>query len=301
MYWILLALYSAFGLGIYDVFKKRALSGNAVIPVLSLSIFISFGLFLPNLIVSAFHPNAQELLGNFYIPSVSLDVHWAIFIKSVIVLSSWICAYFGMKHVPITIFSPIRATQPLWTVICATFIFSETLTPVQVVAVSITLISFFLFSQVGKSEGISWKANHWIWLIILATICGSASGLYDKHLMNHYPKMAVQVYSTMYQSILMLVVMFTIWYPLRKKTTPFTWRWSIIGISVCLMIADYLYYKALSDKEAMISIVSTIRRSGAVVPFMYGAFMLKEKNIKIKSVLLFGVLLGVAMLYFFRS
>lgn len=299
--WILRALLSAFWLGIYDVFKKKSLSDNAVIPVLSLSILLSFGLLAPYLIVSLFHPDAQKLLGDFYVPNVSAEVHLAIFVKSVIVLGSWICAYFGMKHVPITIFSPIRATQPLWTVICATFIFSESLSIAQVVGVSITLVSFFLFSQIGKSEGISWKANHWIWLIILATICGSASGLYDRHLMNHYPRMAVQVYSTMYQSVLMLLVMFSIWFPLREKTTPFTWRWSILGISICLMIADYLYYEALSNKDAMISIVSTIRRSGAVVPFLYGAFMLHEKNIKKKSVLLFGVLLGVAILYYFRS
>ena len=50
--WILLAMMSAFLLGIYDVFKKKSLSDNAVIPVLSISIFFSFILFLPLLIAS---------------------------------------------------------------------------------------------------------------------------------------------------------------------------------------------------------------------------------------------------------
>ena len=67
-----------------------------------------------------------------------------------------------------------------------------------------------------------------------------------------------------------------------------------------LMMADYVYYWALSYDDAYISIVSTIRRSGAIVPFLYGAFALKEKNIKIKSVLLCGVILGVSLLYIFR-
>ena len=298
--WILLAMMSALLLGIYDVFKKKSLSDNAVIPVLSISIFFSFILFLPLLIASGLD-GAKDNLGDFYIPDVDGATHFAIFLKSVIVLCSWICAYFGMKHIPITIFSPIRATQPIWTVLVAVVIFSEHLSPIQAVAIAITLISFFAFSQVGKKEGVSWKSNKWIWLVIAATVFGSASGLYDKHLMHSgYPRMAVQVYSTMYQSILMLIVMFALWYPHRLKSTPFQWRWTILGISVFLMMADYVYYWALSYDDAYISIVSTIRRSGAIVPFVYGAVALKEKNIKIKSVLLCGVILGVSLLYIFR-
>ncbi len=298
--WILLAMMSALLLGIYDVFKKKSLSDNAVIPVLSISIFFSFILFLPLLIASGFD-GASERLGELYIPSVDGATHLAIFLKAVIVLCSWICAYFGMKHIPITIFSPIRATQPIWTVLVAVVLFSEHLKPIQAVAIAITLISFFAFSQVGKKEGVSWKSNKWIWFIIAATVFGSASGLYDKHLMHsHYPRMAVQVYSTMYQSILMLVVMLALWYPHRRNSTPFQWRWTILGISVFLMMADYVYYWALSDDNAYISIVSTIRRSGAIVPFVYGAVALKEKNIKTKSILLCGVILGVSLLYIFR-
>ena len=67
--WILLAMMSALLLGIYDVFKKKSLSDNAVIPVLSISIFFSFLLFLPLLIASVFD-GAKDNLGDFYIPFV---------------------------------------------------------------------------------------------------------------------------------------------------------------------------------------------------------------------------------------
>lgn len=291
---------SALMLGIYDVFKKKSLSDNAVIPVLAISIFFSFLLLLPLLIGSQFS-GAEESLGLFYVPQIDPAKHLQIFIKSAIVLCAWICAYFGMKHIPITIFSPIRATQPIWVVLVAVILFDERLSAIQGIAIALTLICFFAFSQVGKKEGVSWKSNKWIWLVIAATIFGSASGLYDKYLMKiGCPRMAVQVYATMYQSILMLVVMFVMWYPHRHKSTPFQWRWTILGISVFLMLADFVYYLALSDENAYISIVSTIRRSGAIVPFVYGAIVLKEKNIKTKSILLCGVILGVSLLYIFR-
>lgn len=295
--WVLLALCSALLLGVYDVFKKRSLRDNAVIPVLALSIFISAVIFLFFLVPSRV---ASEWMSgsDFYVPEMDAHTHLCIFLKSALVLGSWISAYFGMKNVPITIFSPIRATQPVWTVVGAFFIFSERLTPLQLTGVVVTITSFYLFSLVGLKEGISWKKNKWIWLIILATLLGAASGLYDKHLMRSFDRVGVQVFSTMYQALLMLVVLFALWYPHRKHTTPFEWRWSIVGISVFLILADYVYFWALSSDGSMISIVSTIRRSGAVVPFMYGALFLGEKNLRIKGLLLCGILCGVALLTF---
>jgi len=294
--WIVLALISAVFLGVYDIFKKVSLKGNAVIPVLASSIFISAVCFVPVIAFSYIDPQKAQSF-YIYVPEVDWETHLFILLKAVIVLGSWISAYFGMKHIPITLFSPIRATQPMWTVVGAFFIFAERLSPIQFVGVIVTIFSFYLFSLVGLKEGISWKNNRWIWLIILATLLGAASGLYDKHLMQQYDRMAVQVYSTMYQAVIMLIITLFLWFPTRAKTTPFQWRWAIAGISVFLILADFVYFWALSTDGALISVVSTIRRSGTVVPFLYGVVFLHEKNLKTKAVLLGGVLLGVLLLY----
>jgi drug/metabolite transporter (DMT)-like permease len=297
--WIVLALISAFFLGVYDIFKKVSLKNNAVIPVLTFSILISALFFIPVIAFSYVDPEKARSF-YIYVPEVNWDVHLFILLKALIVLGSWISAYFGMKHIPITIFSPIRATQPMWTVIGAFLIFSEQLTPVQLAGVVITIVSFYLFSLVGLKEGISWKKNKWVWLIILATLLGAVSGLYDKHLMQQYDRVAVQVYSTMYQAVIMTIITLFLWFPGRKETTPFQWRWAIVGISLFLILADFVYFWALSSDEALISVVSTIRRSGAIVPFLYGAIFLHEKNRKTKALLLSGVLLGVILLYIGR-
>lgn len=297
--WILLAICSALLLGIYDVFKKISLKENAVIPVLSASIFISFLFFLPVLGLSAWRPETAKEL-HIFVPEIPWETHLLILFKSLIVLGSWISAYFGMKHIPITIYAPIRATQPIWTVVGALIIFSEELSSLQGIGVVVTITSFYLFSVIGHKEGISWKSNKWIWLILLATLLGTVSGLYDKHLMKHFDRMAVQVFSTTYQAIAMLLVSLLLWYPNRKNSTPFQWRWAILDISIFLIIADYVYFWALSEDGAMISVISTIRRSGAIVPFCYGALMLHEKNLKVKSLLLLGVLTGIFLLYLGR-
>lgn len=293
--WVLLALCSAFFLGIYDVFKKRSLNDNAVLPVLFLSVACSSLIFLPVLVLSWLKPDVASAWG-IYVPSVDARTHLFIFLKAILVLSSWACGFFALKHLPVTIFAPIRATQPVWTIVGALVIFGESLTFMQGLGISITLISFFFFSTAGHGEGIYWKNNVWVWLIIAATLLGACSGLYDKHLLRNFDRMAVQVYSTLYQAAFMFLVVAFLWWPTHKKTTPFKWRWTIVGISAFLVIADYVYYKALSQPDSLISVVSTIRRSGAVISFLYGAFFLHEKNLRKKGIYLIGVLVGVSLL-----
>jgi len=295
--WLFLAFVSALLLGMYEVFKKVSLERNAVIPVLLVSILFSSLFLSPFLIISDFFP--QVLKGGiFYVPQVDFHTHLLFILKAVIVLTSWIFAYFALKHLPISLASPIKATQPVWTVVGAVLMFGEKLNGFQVAGVGLTLVSFFMFSVVGKKEGISFKTNKWFWYIILATLSGALSGLYDKYLMNKFDAMSVQVYYTFYQAIIMGIITLFLWVPTRKKTTPFQFKWAIAFISVFLVIADFVYFYALSLPGSMISVVSTIRRSGVIVPFFYGAIIMHDKNIRLKVIDLMGVIIGMLLLYF---
>ena len=295
--WLLLAFLSATLLGFYDVFKKQSLKDNAVLPVLFLNTLFSSLIFLPFILISAYEPN---LLGGtiFNVPLAGWEQHKYIIIKSFIVLSSWIFGYFGMKHLPITIAATIKASQPVLTLLGALLVFGERLNLYQWIGVTIAIISFFMLSSAGKKEGISFVHNRWIWFIVLATITGSMSGLYDKYLMsNGFDRMTVQVWYTYYQMVIMFFILLFLWYPHRKKTTPFRWRNSIFLISLFLVVADFVYFYALSFPDSMISIVSMARRSGVVVSFVFGVFFFREKNIKDKAIDLILVLIGMYFLY----
>ena len=294
--WLFLGLASAVLLGTYDICKKVSLQGNAVIPVLWASIVASSLLLLPFLIVSR---TAPSLLADtiFFVPEIDLHTHLLIFLKSCIVLVSWIFAYFALKNLPITIVTPIRSTQPIWTVLGGVLIFGEQLSTLQMTGVAITLFSFFMFSVVGKKEGISFTSNKWIGCIVLATLAGTCSALYDKYLMMQNNHMAVLTYYTLYQVGVMGVVLLVLWYPQRKKSTPFQFRWSIVLISIFLISADFIYFYALSMPDSLISVLSPIRRSGVIVPFLYGAVVMRDKNIKQKIWCLVGVLLGIVCLF----
>lgn len=294
--WLALAFLSALLLGMYDVSKKLSVQNNAVIPVLLVSVSISSCILLPFLLISRFEPSWIQHTA-LYVPQVDITTHLYLLLKSFIVLSSWVFAYFAMKHLPITIASPIKATQPVWVVLGGMLIFGERLSMFQTIGVSITLLSFFMFSFAGKREDLGVKGNKWIAFIILATLTGAMSGLYDKYLLHRFNPMAVQVYSTFYQVIIMGLITALLWYPGRKKTTPFQFRWSIAFISIFLVAADFAYFYALSQPESLISVVSTIRRAGVIVPFLYGAFIMHDKNLKLKIIDMVGVILGMVFLF----
>lgn len=300
--WLILAFLSAAFLGIYDSLKKKALRDNAVIPILFLNTLFSSLIFLPFIILSEY----TELLDGsiFHVGSGGWEVHKYIVLKALIVLSSWVLGYFGMKHLPLTIVGPINATRPVMVLIGALLFFGERLNVWQWIGVSLAIISFLLLSRSGKKEGIDFKHDNWIYMIIGAAMLGAVSGLFDKFLMAPeseggvgLDRMMVQSWYNIYQCFMMLIMLLLLWWPKHKETTPFHWDWAIIGVSVFLSTADFMYFYALSIPAAMISIVSMIRRGSVIVSFLCGAMLFHEKNLKAKAVDLALVLLGMIFLY----
>ncbi|GHV53372.1 permease [Bacteroidia bacterium] len=293
--WVALAFLSAFLLGIYDFNKKLSLTGNAVIPVLFFNTLISSLILLPFIVLSY---QTHCLDGTmFYVPRVSFKEHAAVFIKSVIVLSSWLAGYFAVKNLPLTITGPIKATQPVLALTGALLLFGERLNLCQWTGVMLSVLSFYLLSVSGKKEGIRFGSNKWIYFMALSAMLGALSGLYDKHLMRTLDVMTVQVWFNACQCVIMSFILLLLWYPQRKNTTRFKWRWSILYVSVFLVAADWIYFYALSFPDSMISIVSMIRRSNVLVTFAAGAFFLHEKNLKSKALDLLLVLIGMIFLY----
>uniref|UniRef100_UPI003216FF3A DMT family transporter n=1 Tax=uncultured Draconibacterium sp. TaxID=1573823 RepID=UPI003216FF3A len=293
--WALLGLASALFLGIYDIFKKQSLNNNAVMPVLFFSTVASAAFFTPLIILSFQSPGLLANSGLF-VPQITPSEHLQILIKSAIVVSSWVLAFFALKHLPITIVAPIRATGPLWTLIGALLIFHERLNLYQWLGIIITLAFFYLFSTAGKLEGIEFKRNKWIYFIIAGTLLGACSGLYDKFILQRIDRVAVQAWFSVYQVVILLPFVLLNEKIRKRRNITFEWRWTIPFIGLFLIIADYLYFYALSDKEALISVISALRRGSVLIAFVIGGLLFREQNLKKKGAYLIGILIGILLI-----
>jgi bacterial/archaeal transporter family protein len=291
--WAVLGVLSSVFLGVYDIFKKISLRDNAVIPVLFFATLTGALIFTPFVLGSLLLPEwASHQV--WYIADVDAHAHLLFFAKSVIVASSWLFAYFALKHLPLTIATPIRASGPVWAMVGAILIFGERLTPLQWLGIAVAFVFYYIFSTAGKKEGINFGKNKWVLFMVLATIIGSGSALYDKYLTAHYDRLALQAYFSIYMVAVLLPILLLLWYPNRKKNTPFRWHFAIPLIGITLVAADFVYFYALSIPGSLISVISVLRRGSVLTSFLLGSIVFRsEKNKKLKGLILIGIALGI--------
>ena len=297
--WMYLGLLAALFLGLHNLCKKHAVQGNEVFPVLLGTVSSGFLFVAIFYILSIFYPDyALENGYNFQV--VYWQTHVFIFIKSCLMSGSWILAYLALKHLPITIVTPIRSAGPFFTFIGAIVIYKESPNFIQWIGFFLIIFSVILYSRIGKKEGINFKHNKWIFAIIGATFLGASSGLYDKFLIQNLSlnPQTLQFWFCLYTILILLVILTITWFPYAEKRNAFKFRWSIVAVGVLLVLADYFYFKALQDPDALIMLLSAIKRSQLIIAVVVGGLVFKEKNKRQKLVPLAGIMIGVFLILY---
>ena len=297
--WMYLGLLAALFLGLHSLCKKHAVQGNEVFPVLLGTVFSGFLFVAVFYIISMLYPDYAAANG-YDFQRISAKDHGFIFFKSMLMAGSWILAYQALKHLPITIVTPIRSAGPFFTFIGAIVIYKESPNFWQWIGFFLIIFSVILYSRIGKKEGIDFKTNKWIFAIIGATFLGASSGLYDKFLIqtiNLNPQ-TLQFWFCLYTILILLVILSVTWFPYAEKRSAFTFRWTIIAVGVLLQTADYFYFKALQDPEASIMLLSAIKRSQLIIAVVVGGVIFKEQNKRMKLVPLAGILIGVFLILY---
>ena len=293
--WVGVAFLSALMLGLYDVAKKRSLSGNAVVAVLWFNTLISSLLFLPAVIDAEFSLGVFDGTMLCYEPT-TLFSHLLVAAKAVITLSSWICGYYAMKHLPLSIVGPVNATRPVVVLMGAVLIFGERLNLWQWSGVILALVSLYLLSRSSKRENVSFSSKYAVAMFV-AMLLGAASGLFDKYIISEHSldPLFVQCWFSIYQLAIMSVIALVIWLP-HRATDRFHWSWAIPLISIFVSLADFCYYHAIDMDGSMIAVISMIRRFSVVVSFLCAALIFGEKNLKSKAFDMVLILIGMILL-----
>ncbi len=294
MHWIAGSLLSALFLGFYELCTKHAVRNNAVLPVLFLSTLSGATVWTGLLAAQAVRPGL--LPAALVTDPLTLTQHLQLALKSAIVAASWLFTYFALKHLPLSIGSPIRAMSPLFTLLGAILVLGERPSALQTIGVLTTLASFVGLSFAGAREGIHFHRDKWVGFLIAGTVLGATSSLYDKYLLGraHFSVPTVQAWFSIY--LVALFLPFAIgWRRRWWERNEFGWRWSIPFIAFFLLAADYIYFSALRDPASLVSVVMSLRRGSTVVGFAGGILLFHERHATRKLPALIGILAGILL------
>lgn len=276
--WIWLSIASALFLGFYDIAKKQSLKRNGVLEVLLVATGISTVFLLPSL------------------TSGDFSAHLCILLKAVLVTTSWVTGLLALKTVPITTVSTFKATRPVFVLLLSILIYGERLNAYQWGGSVLTIVSIFMLSRSSKREGVDFLHSRGVLYMVLSVFAGVGSALWDKHILGFLQPLFVQGWTNMYVTALLAVCIVVKSLTGERKPVRFVWDWNILAVALLITAADALYFYALHDADAMLSVVSMVRRSSVIVTFVCGALMFREKQIRSKAAALIVLLLGMLLM-----
>lgn len=276
--WVWLTIGSAILLGFYDVAKKQSLKKNGVLYVLFAATALSTVFLSPFL-----HPG-------------SVNDHILLLVKGILVTSSWVSGLAAMKLVPLSTVSTIKASRPVFVLIFSLILFGERLNLLQWAGSLIAIVALLLLSRTSAREGISFTHNRGIWLMGVSILTGVASALFDKYILGFMEPLFVQSWANLYITVLLGLSILVLRIRDSSRLQPFKWDWMIVLIAVFITAADFLYFSALNQEGSLLSVISMVRRSSVVVPFLFGAFAFHEKNIRLKVLDMAVMLAGITLI-----
>ncbi len=285
---LLFVALSALALGLYDVARKHAVRDNSAVDVLLWSSAAGLAAFL---IVAGC---CGELAGA---ARATAGQRCLLAGKVAIVGASWAAEFLAMRRLPISLAAPVRATAPLWTLLGAIALYGEVPGPWRAFGMLLMVAGYVALAAIGTREGWSWRGRE-MGLVVLGTLLGAASALYDKFLLARLglPPTTVQLHF----SAGLVLLYGAAWlarrglWP-RAARTPFPWRWTIPVTGALLILSDALYFRAVAQPGAAISLVSVFRRSSVVVAFLAGGLLYRDRNLRRKGLALLLVLSGAIL------
>ena len=293
--WVWASVLSAVFLGFYDVAKKHSLKSNDVLHVLFFSTLFS------------------SLLLAVFLSHGTVDAHLKLVLKALIVTTSWVSGLMAMQLLPLTTVSMVKASRPVFVLLFSLLLFGERLNALQWAGSIISFYALFMLSRTSGREGISFVRSRGMLCLAISVATGVGSALYDRHIMQSLEPLFVQSWTNVYITVIMAVLLLgmKLWtgrsslsgeQAARRSQVasewfkPFRWDWTLPLIAVLITLADFLYFYALSCPDTMLSIVSIVRRSSVIVPFIFGAILFKEKNIRAKALDLAVLLAGMVLI-----
>ncbi len=294
MSWVVFALLSTFFLGCYNLAVKGAVQNNAVSLVLFFANVFSALIWLTLMAAAQFGCTSAFIPEALRAHAITPTQHLQIIAKALLVAAIWILIFCGVRKLPVSIASPIQSTNPLWMLLGAVIVLGERLSAFQWLGILLTLVAFASLSLVGAREGVDFLRNRAVWVLLCGVVLAAPSGLYDKWLLAEagLSPATLQAWFSIYLARLFFPL--AIGWKLRLwPRREFTWRWSILLVSVFLLASDFFFFQAIRLPDGLLSVVASVKRGEVLVAFAGGILLFNEKNVRQKLPVIVILLVGI--------
>ena len=225
----------------------------------------------------------------------------------------------GLKRLPLTTVSTIKGSRPVFVVLFSIILFGERLNWMQWLGIAIVLGAQYMLGFTSRRDASAQvRKTGFIWMGI-SVLTGVASALYDKYIMKGMEPMFVQSWTNLFITVILalcvLVKRLAVsgragrassdrlrprsreWEgALPASSDKFRWDWTLVLVAVLITGADALYFFALKQPDALLSIISVVRRASVLVTFVLGAIIFHEGNIRAKGLNMLLMAAGVVLL-----
>ncbi len=281
MSWLMITIISGVFMGIWDVFKKVATAKASVLNVLALYSLFSFGMLLYD------YKNAL---------AIELTLLPLIALKTAIIFVTWTLSFTAIKHLPISLASPLRSLTPMFTIVLGIVFLHERLDLLQSLGIGIILVAYYVIGKVSGGEVTGIFRNKFLYLLVISTFLSALSGLMDKVILRSANSGQLQFWF-MFMLAVSYGVAHTISSLKHHKKVVVQFNWSIVWMSLFIVVADRLYFMAMSMPGSQLSIIMPIRYISVIVSVIVGGIIFKEDNLKTKLIGVTQLLLGISLVF----
>lgn len=282
--WVLLIVIYAILNGIWAIFKKKALTKNAVMEVLATYSLLAFCL------VAFEFPSA-----------IQLDLKYILFIllKSLVIFWSWFLGFYCIKKIPISLYGVLNLSRIIFSTLWGIIFLHESLKSSQllggfIIITGLVLVNIQATEEGKKQEAIKLK---YIILLLFSFILSTLSGLIDKIIMKDILSGQLQFWFMFFLAVMYWgYLLFARTKVEFKKLVRNYW---IALLAICLIIGDRALFIANSIPESRLSTMSLIKQLSALVTIVIGGLVFKEKKLLYRFICSIIVLIGISIVILF--
>lgn len=277
--WILLTIIYAFFVSLDEVFKKKATKINSIYEVLTCFTTIA-------------------LLLTFIITKDIFNINYSflplIFLKSTIVLISWVLALKALDNLQLSVYSIIKTSRIIFSVILSCLFLNEKFNIITLLGITIMIIGLILVNTTTNNDSNKKNSFKIIILFLISCLCSSISAIIDKKILLHITSGQLQFWFLLFLTIYYWIILLTrknkINYNNLKK------NYWVILVAIFLVLGDRLLFIANKIPSSQVIVMTVLKQLSVIISIILGKIIFKEKNIIKKLLYSLLIIIGVIII-----